>query len=752
MKAGTAATTPGLARPSTPSSGRERCRLRLGAGSAYAVSHERGSVVRNRSLLLAFAGVVGLLVPGPVQAVAATGPTVTVSSGFNALSCPSPAVCVAVGAVETSRDNAAGQVLGGSFQPIAVRTTNAGRSWVAVDLPAMDANLRAVSCWSTTTCVAVGGTRTVYRGRWYSVAAVVLRIQGTTGSRVGHVPAGARALDAVSCPGTGSCVATGGALVLGSVQLSPELMTTHDGGATWAPVPLPISQGQLETVSCASVAHCVALGASSYLAGTPAAGQESRSRPVALWSSAPATSWHVAAISTKQAGGGPSAVSCQAGGHCLAVGDWFNWCWCGTGTPGRFGSAWATSDGGATWSETVLPVLDGYVTWYANAVSCWAAGCAMAATVSKTKPGSEYYAGIQPLSASGAPDGALSTSASGLRPQYVYGLSCGAQARCVAVGQNWARPAEATIETETAAGHWTTTFTWQGPGQAPTSGSPTDNPNTLATCPGSGTSTDRSEPSGFDDVTDEVTGGFGGVYAHIGPATVCRDERSNPSTSAWVMLQAGATNYTGCGRSSKAFVQAGVFYSYPLGRAHSDHAFVEVDYPCLTGNGTHEFWGRTVTSGTFGVEDLGLSTSHANCPGTAAQAGGDGTDRTIDRVEATLDGSCLWVMDLPPRYAGQMHWADLAAEVHTSASRVPGTYQDPLVFSDAHAYLKGAWENFVTNGHGGASNPSMSEAPRRVVVDGAVNQGTGCQRQSGAGATWSVAMWAPDLGGSCSPT
>lgn len=690
-----------------------------------------GSAVHNRGLRLAFVGVMGLLVPGHVQAVTTGKPTMTMSSYFNALSCPSPAVCVAVGAVETNRDDAAGQVVSGSYQPIAVKTTNGGRSWVAV-----------------------GGTRTVYRGGWHSVAAVVLRIQGTTGSRVGHVPAGARALDAVSCRGTGSCVATGGAPALGSVPLRPELMTTHDGGATWAAVPLPISQGELEAVSCASVTHCVALGASTYETGTPGFGQGFRSRPVALWSSAPATSWHVAAISTKQGDGGPTAVSCQSAGHCLAVGDWFNLCLCGTSTPGRFGSAWATSNGGATWSETVLPVLDGYVTWYANAVSCWATGCAMAATVSTTKPGSEYYAGFQPLSAAGDPAGALSTSASALRPQYIYGLSCAAPARCVAVGQDWATPAEAAVETETAAGHWTTKFVEQGTGLLPTSGSPTGNANTLATCPGSGTSTDRKVPSGstFDDVTDEVTGGFGGVYAHIGPATVCRDERSNPPTSAWVMLQAGATKYRACGRSSKVFVQAGVFYSYPLARAHSDHAFVEVDYPCLTGNGTHEFWSRTVTSGTFGVEDLGLSTNHANCPGTAAQAGGDSTDRTIDRVEATLDGRCLWVMDLPPRYAGLMHWANLAAEVHTDASRVPGTYQDPLVFSDAHVYLKGTWENFVTNGHGGASNPSMSETASRVVVDGAVNQGTGCQRQSGAGATWSVAMWAPDLGGSCSRT
>ncbi len=158
------------------------------------------------------------------------------------------------------------------------------------------------------------------------------------------------------------------------------------------------------------------------------------------------------------------------------------------------------------------------------------------------------------------------------------------------------------------------------PGGVPRSGSSASNANEKAVCPGSGTAKDRSVPSNsnFDDVSDEVAGGISGVYAHIGAAPDCRDERSNPPTSAWVMLQAGGAKYSGCGGSSYVFVQAGIFYSYPLGRAHSEHAFAEVDYPCQTGNGSQEFWGRTVSSGTFGVEELGRSTSHANCPGTSA--------------------------------------------------------------------------------------------------------------------------------------
>ncbi len=108
-------------------------------------------------------------------------------------------------------------------------------------------------------------------------------------------------------------------------------------------------------------------------------------------------------------------------------------------------------------------------------------------------------------------------------------------------------------------------------------------------------------------------------------------------------------------------------------------------------------------------------------------------------------------MDLPLHFLGLMHWANLAAEIHTRTSLVPGTYQQPLVFSDAHVYYQGRWENFVSDGSGPPLNPPRSQAPRLVVVDGAVNQGTGCQRQSGAGTAWTVQMWAPDLAGSCGP-
>jgi len=283
------------------------------------------------------------------------------------------------------------------------------------------------------------------------------------------------------------------------------------------------------------------------------------------------------------------------------------------------------------------------------------------------------------------------------------------------------------------------------------------NANDYATCPGSGTASDTALPGGslFDAVSDVISRGFGGVYAHISSAPTCRDKKSNPATSSWVMLQAGATEYTGCSRSSKVFVQAGIFYSYPATTPGSEHPFVEVDYPCLDGNGTYEVH-ESITSGTFGVEELGRSTSHANCPGIKAHAGGDNIDPTIDRVETTLNGACLWVEDLPVRYLGHFVWANLAAEVHTPTSHIPGTYARPLTFSNAHVYFGGAWHGFFPTPSDHAHIPvHQDETPELVPTDANTSkgsEGTGCQRRSPTGGPgWSLYVWSANENGKCAP-
>jgi len=388
-----------------------------------------------RSRTLALVAAVSLFVANPPPAAAVTnGPTTAHSSYLSAISCPTATVCVAVGAVETDIDSASGRLIGGSFQAMAVRTTDAGKSWVPVELPVLDASLSAVSCWSAAQCVAVGATHVASHGSWWAASAVVVRIDGGTGSRAAAIPSGAKALDAVSCPSATTCIAAGGAFIPGTVALHPDVLVSHDGGASWAGAVLPIAQGLLQSVSCSSTSHCVALGASPYKRANV-----DFSKPVGLLSSDGGLSWKVATV--PGGSGGPTAVACQSASHCLAVGDKFNWCLCGTGTPGHYASSWVTDDGGATWSEQVLPTLGGYDVWYANALSCWATACAMAGTATTTKFQSAYYAIFQSLSASGGPSGPPSTSASGLRRQYIYGLSCQTASNCVAVGQDWSKEA-----------------------------------------------------------------------------------------------------------------------------------------------------------------------------------------------------------------------------------------------------------------------------------------------------------------------
>jgi hypothetical protein len=122
--------------------------------------------------------VAGLL-PAPAARAAGTG--TAVPSGLNAVACPSVTVCVAVGAVEVYDKSASGTLLRASYTAMALRSTDGGKDWVPVQLPSVPADLTGVSCMSTTACIAVGATETVYDGLVYPVGAVVLRLSGDAG-------------------------------------------------------------------------------------------------------------------------------------------------------------------------------------------------------------------------------------------------------------------------------------------------------------------------------------------------------------------------------------------------------------------------------------------------------------------------------------------------------------------------------------------------------------------------------------------
>ncbi len=271
--------------------------------------------------------------------------------GLTGTSCASASTCMVVG----------GSTIEG--------TPDGGASWNAVALPsgqaAGDVYLHAVSCGSGSSCVAVGGTEP---SALVPGAAAVVDVGSPTGSAMQSVapPAGVVALWAVSCAGTGTCVALGQ-----SLDGAPVIVVSADGGRSWSSAAVPAGVAKVVSVSCASAADCVlvadAVRAPSqyYYLGRPG---------MVLASTDGGATWVSRGLlalpgRTSGKGGGsldPTSVSCGTPEDCVATG--FN-------GPGVLYS----TDGGATW-------LAGSVTHGSNGELGLLSGIAGNATVSCSGP------------------------------------------------------------------------------------------------------------------------------------------------------------------------------------------------------------------------------------------------------------------------------------------------------------------------------------------------------------------------------
>jgi photosystem II stability/assembly factor-like uncharacterized protein len=157
------------------------------------------------------------------------------------LSCPTNMTCEAVGtAVVASR--------GYSWDG---RTTNGGASWSIVHLPKDVDDPTALSCGSSTFCVALAGqgvgnkeARTVNGGRSWATSSIPLRIA---------LP------EAIDCLASGTCY-VGGYWVPTSTSTEGLLVVSHDFGATWVRRSMPPSSGDLVGISCAASASCLLFG------------------------------------------------------------------------------------------------------------------------------------------------------------------------------------------------------------------------------------------------------------------------------------------------------------------------------------------------------------------------------------------------------------------------------------------------------------------------------------------------------------
>jgi hypothetical protein len=255
-------------------------------------------------------------------------PPGSTESALEAVSCPSPTQCRAVGEALES----------GGF--VGFAESWAGSTWSVQTMPEppgkVNTQVFGVSCPSPTACTAVGDVSTVKNvvspllERWNGTAWHVVR--GAT------PPSGIGAdLTGVSCTSAAVCTAVGAY----NIQTSDDsAWAESSGGRGWTAEPVPTPTGaqasSLASVSCADATTCTGVGTSGDDHGNDVP-------EIAAWNG---TTWTLQ--SAPDPGGNTSlvSVSCASPTDCSAVGT-------SGAEPG--GPTFAEREDGTTWSVEAVP-------------------------------------------------------------------------------------------------------------------------------------------------------------------------------------------------------------------------------------------------------------------------------------------------------------------------------------------------------------------------------------------------------------
>ena len=289
-------------------------------------------------------------------------PTNSEQADLTGVSCTAPTACTAVG-----------WTLDSTIQedvPFADRWN--GKTWVTQPLPSPAGSYsvtpQAVSCSTTTSCIAVGqedlygGTTADYAATWngktWSLQSVPFPL-GVTGSQ----------LAGISCKSATNCVAVGSSTTSDNQcsECGPTVAQADFlNGSTWTVEPTPNPSGASDTnllgVSCATTTACVAVGI--YGTTTSAGGL--------------AEFWNGSSWSLQQFATPPSAlaalgdsVSCTTATACTAVGEavdpsgndsplaesWNGKIWSAQSTPSPAGASGAELPGVSCVSATVCSAV-----------------------------------------------------------------------------------------------------------------------------------------------------------------------------------------------------------------------------------------------------------------------------------------------------------------------------------------------------------------------------------------------------------
>jgi hypothetical protein len=232
--------------------------MRIGIGIGIGRWVRRAAVV---------CGLLSVGIPASVSAASWTaqempGPSGPSNAAVASVSCPSPALCMAVGTSDFGFNHIRTQLVG----PIATFAERwDGSSWTVLPTPAAGTSpmLASLSCPSATFCVAVGSTHTqgrqslegIFSNR--SSRGLVEVWDGSTWS-VRPTPLGAvrgSALSGVSCVSRRFCIAVGST----GLQIAAAMLWN---GSTWRRLTLPLVKWgpTLTAVSCAAARSCTAVG------------------------------------------------------------------------------------------------------------------------------------------------------------------------------------------------------------------------------------------------------------------------------------------------------------------------------------------------------------------------------------------------------------------------------------------------------------------------------------------------------------
>jgi len=237
------------------------------------------------------------------------------------ISCSDKKHCTAVGAIS------------GSSQLLAavLETADGGRTWRSIDAPSDAVDLVGVDCFTADQCI----TLATDGGSYWTATTTD---GGAVWQRGGGLPGGFNGPSNITCPTAQTC------MVAGYTSLTPgkgsgAVATTVDGGNDWTLSDVPQGIGLLHGISCPTTTHCVAVGTMSTTATDVTLGKGS-----ILTSDDGGQTW--APVPAPPGIDDAFSVSCPSVHACAAVGT----VWTPTNPPTPIGGVVTSADGGTVWA------------------------------------------------------------------------------------------------------------------------------------------------------------------------------------------------------------------------------------------------------------------------------------------------------------------------------------------------------------------------------------------------------------------